>query len=92
MPTLGYRCAANERLADYFATVVTINLSDRGVANKSRIARISIPHEGLPKLPRLGLCGCTALGVEILSQRRLDEGGNKLHWRVFLCVAHLRGA
>jgi len=26
------------------------------------------------------------LEVEILSQRGLDEGGNKLHWRVFLSV------
>jgi hypothetical protein len=59
-PTSGYRCAADKCLVDYFATIVTINLSDRAVRNKTYIARISIPHEGMPKLPRLGLCGCTA--------------------------------
>jgi hypothetical protein len=46
-------------------------------------------HAQTPETWTLWLYG---LGVEILSQRGLDEGGNKLHWRVFLCVARLRGA
>ena len=91
-PTSGYRCAADKCLVDYFATVVTINLSDRAVAQQDLHRPNFYPSRRHAQTPETWTLWLYGLGVEILSQRGLDEGGNKLHWRVFLCVARLRGA